>query len=98
MKHGVRGSAVFHVLLDAEVVDRESDVQLCGETDGRNVSWTVESRTDLVLRSEVHQLAQGRDAAEVRCGRTHVVDQLLGDQPLEVPDRVEHLTDRERRR
>src|ERR1035441_8844574 len=39
-----------------------------------------------------------RDAAGVRDGAANVVDQLLADEGLVVPDRVKYLPDRERRR
>ena len=52
----------------------------------------------LVQRGQVGDAPQVRDAAGVHDGRADVVDQLVLDQVLAVPDRVEHLADRQRRR
>ena len=51
----------------------------------------------MVDACEIEHPPQGSDAARVNESDADVIDQLFGDQPLAVPDRVEDLTDRERR-
>lgn len=50
----------------------------------------------LVQRGEVEDPPQVGDAAGVHDGGAYVVDELFGDQVLNVPDRVHHLADRDR--
>src|SRR5690606_30248855 len=88
-EHLVRGRAVPHVLLDAEVVDRQVQVERGGHADGRDVGRAVDAGLDLVLRRVVEELAHRRDPAGVGDGRADVVDELLADQRLVVPDGVE---------
>ena len=51
----------------------------------------------LMQRREVRDAPHVRDAAAVHDGRADVVDELVLDEVLAVPDRVEHLAHRERR-
>ncbi len=62
---------------------------------GRQVRRAVAAGAHLVQRGEVGDAAQVRDAAGVHDGGADVVDQLLLDQLLAVPDGVEHLAHRD---
>ena len=63
----------------------------------RQVGRAVAAGAHLVELGERGDLAQMRDAAGVDHRGADVVDQLVLDQLLAVPDRVEHLADRDRR-
>ena len=54
--------------------------------------------THMVEFGEARDAAQMRDAAGMHHGRADIVDQLLLDQLLAVPDRIEHFADGQRRR
>src|SRR6476659_9018397 len=73
-EHLVRQGPVLHVLLDAEVVDRQVQVQGRRHPDGGDVRGPVDAGLDLVLRGVVQQPAHRRDAAGMGQRRTHVVD------------------------
>ena len=67
-----------------------------GQRDRREVGRAVRAGAHLVERGEVEDPPQVGDAAGVHDGGAHVVDELLGDQVLDVPDRVQDLADRDR--
>ena len=73
-------------------------MQRRGQADRRDIGRPVHPGLHLVDRGVVEDPAQPGDAAGVRDRRPDVVDQLLLQQFPVVPDRVEHLADRERRR
>ena len=66
--------------------------------DRREIGRTVRAGPDLVQRRQVEDPTQVRDTACVHDRGAHVVDELLGDQLLDIPDRTEHLANRDRRR
>ncbi len=86
-----------HVFLDAEVRDGDVEVHGRGDGDRGEVRGAVRAGADLVERGQVEDAAQVGDAAGVHDRGAHVVDELLGDQLLHVPDRGEHLAGRDRR-
>ena len=88
---------VRHQFLDAEVGHPQPEVHGRGHAHRRQVGRAVEAGAHLVHRREVGDAAHVRDAAGVHDGRADVVDQLLADQVLAVPDRVEDFADRQRR-
>ena len=88
---------VEHVLLDAEVRHPGIEMQRRAHAHRRQVGRAVKAGADLMQCREVGDPAHVRDAAGVHDGRADVVDQLALDQMLAVPDRIEDLTDRERR-
>ena len=67
-----------------------------GQADRRQVGGAVRAAAHVVQGGQVEDAAQVGDAAGVRHRAADVVDELLADQPLAVPDRVEHLADRQR--
>src|SRR5664279_5640957 len=89
---------VHHELLDAEVVYRDVQVQRRCHTDRGDVRRAVDAGLDLVDRREVQDLAKPGDPTGMGRRRTHIVDQLFGDQGLVVEDAVEDLPDRQRGR
>ncbi|MCO5556219.1 hypothetical protein L7F22_009765 [Adiantum nelumboides] len=97
-EHLVCGLGVAHVLLDAVVGRREGDVQGRGHRDRGHVRRAVRADPDLPRVGQRREPAQGADPAGVGDGGPGVVDELLGDELLELPDRGEHLADRERGR
>ena len=89
---------VAHILLDPEIGDPGVEVQRAAHGDGRQVGGAVAAGADLVQRGEVGNAAQVRDAARTHDGAADEVDQLVLDQVLGVPDRVEDLAHSQRRR
>ena len=87
---------VAHVLLDAEVRHRDAEVQVGGQANGGEVGGAVAARAHVVELGQGCDLAQVRDPARVGGVHADVVDQLLCDQLLAVPDRIEDLADRDR--
>ena len=55
----------------------------------------MKARANLIERSEFGDPPDVCDAARMHDGRADVVDQLLADKVLAVPDRVEHFADSE---
>ena len=80
---------VVHVLLDAEVVDGEAEVERGGHGDGRDVGGAVVAGADVVEGGEVGGLFGVGDAAAVDDGHADVVDELVADEVVGVPDGVE---------
>ncbi|ABA53425.1 hypothetical protein BURPS1710b_A0511 [Burkholderia pseudomallei 1710b] len=97
-EHLVGQRRVRHQLLDAEVRRPQSEVHRGRHAHGRQVGRAVKARADLVHRRVIGDAAHVRDAARVHDRRADVVDQLIADQVLAIPDRIEDLADRERRR
>jgi hypothetical protein len=62
---------------------------------GRQVGGASGTRSHAVQRREVRDAPHVRDAAAVHDGRADVVDELVLDQVLAVPDRIEHFADGE---
>ena len=73
-------------------------MQAGGETDRRNVRRSMHARFDLVHRRIIEYSPQCGDATGMRYGGPYIVDELFGYQRLIIPDRIENLTDRQRRR
>ena len=82
---------VVHVLLDPEVVNGETEVQRRGHSDGRKVGGTMEPGADVIECGEVGRLFRMRDAAAVDDRHPDVVDELVANQVMRVPNGVEHL-------
>jgi hypothetical protein len=80
---------VVHVLLDAEVVDGEAEVQGCGHGHGGEIGRAVEAGADMVEGGEVGGLLEVGDAAAVDDGHAEVVDPLVADEVVAIPDGVE---------
>ena len=81
-------SGVMHVLLDAEVMNSEAEVERGGHGDRREIGGSVIARADLVEGSEVCRFLRVGDAATVDDGHAYVVDQLLSNKVVGVPDGV----------
>ena len=96
LEHGIGLRPVLHVLLNSEIVDGEPEVHGRRHAHRRDVGGPVHPRLDLVLGRVIEQLFEVGDPAGVRHGATHVVDELLADEQLVVPHRIEDLADRER--
>ena len=90
---GERG--VVHVLLDAEVVDGEAEVQGGGHGDGGKVGGAVEAGADVVEGGEVGGLLEVGDAASVHDRHADVVDPLVADEVVGVPEGVEDFAGRD---
>src|SRR5690606_24600514 len=88
-EHRVGLVGVEHVFLDAEVRHPGVEMQRRAHGHRRQVGGAVEAGTYLVQRREVGDAAHVADAAAVHDGGADVVDQLVLDQVLAVPDRVE---------
>ena len=80
---------MVHVLLDAEVVDGEAEMERGGHGDGREIGGAVVAGADVVERGKVGGLFCVGDAAAVDDGHADVVDQLMADEVVGVPDGVE---------
>src|SRR5262249_20277519 len=72
-------------------------VQRRGHAHGREVGGAVAARAHAVELGQVQDAAQVGDPAGVHDAHADEVDELLGDELLAVPDRVEDLADRQRR-
>ncbi len=81
-----------HVFLDAEVVDGEAEVEGGGHGDGGQIRSAVEAGADVVECSEVGGLFEVGDAAAVDDGHADVVNPLIGDKLLRVPEGVEDFS------
>ena len=88
---------VGHVFLDAEVVDGCAEVERGGHADRRKIGRAVAAGAHVIERGEVGDLLQMRDAAGVNDGHADVVDPLIANQVMRIPDGVEDLTDGDRR-
>src|SRR3990167_9895796 len=89
----VRLRRVANIFLQAEVGDRHVEVQGRGHGHWRQVGGAVATGLDVVQVGEGGDLLQVGDAAGVQHGGAQVVDQLLFDQLLGVPDVGEDLAD-----
>ena len=96
VEHLVHGVRVAHVLLDREVRCGQADMDRCRQGDRGDVGRAVRAEADLPDLRERGDAAQVADAAGVGDRRADEVDQLFGDELLELPDRVEDLADRQR--
>ncbi len=82
---------VVHVLLDAEVVDGEAEMQCGRHGDRRKIGGAMEAGADVIELGEVRGLLCMGDAAAVDDGHADVVDPLAADQIVCIPDGVEDL-------
>ena len=87
-----------HVLLNAEIMNAQVEVQRSGHADRTQIGRAMRSGLHLMHLRKVRDLAEVCDAAGVDDRRSDVVDQLLLHQLLTVENRVEHLADGDRRR
>ncbi len=92
-KHLVGLVGVRHVLLDAEVVDAQVEVQRRGHAHRAQIGGAMAARAHLVQLGQRGDLPQVGDASGVDDRRPHVVDELLLNELLAIEDRVEHLAD-----
>ena len=97
-KHFVRLRGVPHVLLDAEVVDTDIEVQSRGHADRAKIGRPVRTRAHVVELGQAGNLAQVADAPRVNDRRADVIDELFLNEPVAIVNRREHFADRERRR
>ena len=88
---------VGHVLLNAEVVHGQIEVQRRRHADRRQIGRAMRAGPHVVQLGEVRDPPQVRDPARVHDRRADVIDELLADQLLAVVDRREHLAHRQRR-
>src|SRR5437868_5174731 len=95
-EYRVRFRGVPHVLLNTEVGHPCIEVKRGAHGHRREIRRPVATGADLVETGEVCDAAQMRDAAGTDDGATNVVDELILDQILGIPDRVEDLAHRER--
>ena len=97
-KHSVRFLGVRHVFLDAEVMNRRAEVQCRSHAHGGKIRCTVATGAHMIERRKIGNLLQVGDAAAVHESHADVVDPLVADQIVRVPDRVENFADCDRRR
>src|SRR5215470_6453199 len=87
---------VGHVFLNAEVVDRDAKVQCSCHGDRGQVSRTVASSAYVVERREVGDFFHGSQAAPVHNRHPDIVNPLLTDEIVSLPDGVEHFASGDR--
>src|SRR2546430_1709225 len=94
----IRLFGVAHVLLNPEVVNAQIEVQRRCHANGTEIGRAVRAGLHLMHLREVRDLPQVRDAAGMNDGCPNVIDELLLNELLTVENRVEHLSDGNRRR
>jgi hypothetical protein len=87
-----------HVFLNAEVIDRDIQMQRGRHTHRRHVTRSMATRLHVVKRGEVRRFLHRGQATAMHHAHAQVVNQLLADQLLRIPDGVEDLSNRKRRR
>src|SRR5580692_1338640 len=78
----------MHVFLDTEVVDGHAEVEGGGHGDGGEIGGAVEAGADVVKGGEVGGLFGVGNAASVDDGHADVVDELVADEIVSVPEGV----------
>lgn len=96
-EHRIGLVGMEHVFLDTEIGHPGVEVQGRAHAHRRQIGGAVEAGAHLMQRGKIGQPAHMRDAAGMDNGGADVVDQLLLDQVLAVPERIEHLAHRQRR-
>ena len=86
-KHFVGLRRVAHVLLDAEIVHADVEMQSGAHADGAEIGGAVGAGSNLIDFGEARDFLQMRDAAGVNDCRSNVVDELLFDELLAIEDR-----------
>src|SRR5262249_34504783 len=83
-----------HVFLNSKVGNPHVEVQRCAHRHRRQIGRAVAAGAYLIQAREIGDSAQVSNAACMYDRRAYVVDELVLDQILAVPDGVEDLTDR----
>ena len=83
---------VQHVLLNAEVVDGDPKMQRRSHADGRHIARPMTAGLHVVKRGEIGGLLHRRKTAAVHHAHAQVINQLLADQLLRIPQGVKDLT------
>src|SRR5205085_3525996 len=89
--HRVGLLRVAHVFLQPEIGHRKIEMQGRGHAHRRQVRRSVAAGLYIVEVGEHRDAAQMTYPARVRDARSDVVDELLLDELLAVPDAVEHF-------
>ena len=95
-EHRIGFGGMAHIFLNAEIGHRQAEIERRRHAHRRQVGRAVAAGADLIEIGKRRDPAQMADAASVDHRRADIVDQLLLDKLLGVPDRIEDLADRER--
>src|SRR5271156_1450074 len=90
--------SVRHVLLNAKVVDRQAKMERCRHTHGRKIRRAMTARANMKQRRKIRDLFQRSKAAGMRHRHPDIVNPLLANQLLCVPDRIENFSRGDRSR
>src|SRR5438477_3266996 len=89
---------VRHVLLDSEIVHRNIEVQRGCHCDWGQVRRAMTACPHMINLSKSRGLLEVRQASAMHDRHAKVVDELLLDENMRVPNCIEDLADRERSR
>src|SRR5690242_1795556 len=89
--------AVRHVFLNSEIRDGDVEIQCRPHGDRGKISGAMAAGLDVIHVCERRDLFERSDTAAVDDGDAKIVDELLGDQRVGIPNRVEDLSNRKRR-
>src|SRR5579863_2104226 len=92
-EYGVGLFGMRHVLLDAEVMDRRAEVQRGGHGDGGQIRSAVTAGAHMVKGSKVRDFLEMSQPAGMGNGHADVVNPLVADQVVRIPDGVEDFAD-----
>src|SRR6185369_3630985 len=87
----IRLIRVRHVFLYAEVVNRSIEVKRSSHRDGRQVRGAVKSCANVVEFREIRSLLEVSYTAAMDQRHPQIVDPLVADEIVRVPDRIEDL-------
>src|SRR5207248_220197 len=90
-------SGMRHVFLDPKIGDGDIKVQRRSHCDRREIGGSVAAGLDVIHIGKGRDLLERGDATAVDHGHAEIIDELLGDKSVGVPNRVEDLTGGERR-
>ena len=98
-EYGVGFRSVRHVLLNAEVMDRQIEMQRGRHAHRRKIRCAMATGADMKESRKIGDLLQMSQTAAMHHGHPDVVDPLLANQLLRIPDGIQSLSrgDRSRR-
>jgi hypothetical protein len=94
-KHRIGLGRMAHIFLYAEIGHREAEMQCRAHADRRKIRRAVAAGANAVEIGEARNAAQMRDPAGVHDRCANVINELLLNQRLGVPDRIEDFAHRE---
>src|SRR6266568_9353906 len=86
-----------HMFLNAEIMNRRIEMQRRSHSHRRQIRRSMEARTHLIEFRKVRCLLQVSDSASMHQRHPQIVDPLISNQIMCIPDGIENLTHSNRR-